>query len=1069
MAKTKKPTGLSIRRENDWFILKWKCGDSNYSDGQSFQYRTNLKGWTGISIGKGAREQWVKIGASGNLQWVEMRVKGNRKKYKKKNKTINPSASDWASARYTLQAPRVPEVTAKMDEVLANVCVFSWVVTTSSSDANWFTKTQYESMLVKDSDVSDGSKLAWNSSQLGWQSGDSTAENNVRITEDTSVIVDGSYTRWFRVKSYGARGSSEWAYERHVYGLSYQANVLSAVATIQEAGGFQCKVIWEAPSSESHPIDKTTVEYTITEPEAGLQCPDSASWTSAKVSEDTSDKDAVAFPIDRLLSPNTCLFVRVNTEHDGVITYGLPVLAEGGVGVLSNPTLTRVELGQDYRVTVTATNSSPVEDSFLVILYRPASDPSREIVIGTMDHGETSKNVQAPDWSDEEAFAFGIYAAVGDPDTITHDSATMKSDIVWGEGDVPKAPASVNVSQTAITGTIRVEWEWTWQDATGAELSWADHEDAWESTDEPDTYEVSSIYNSKWNISGLATGQKWYVRVRLKKGSGDSATYGPYSEIKEIDLTSAPSIPTLVLSSGVITENGSVTASWVYTTTDGTGQGYAEICEAEITSGGITHGSYKPTDDIYPKESVTYYELSGDQYVDVENIVYPDPEHDVRGDNPAEEGWYVYRETIARVQTAQHITLNAKDMGWETGHTYNLCVRVISSAGRVSDEWSAPVSIMIADPLQIEITESSLVDDSEQVVVEGETVTREFKSLIEMPLTLTVSGAGDNGNVSVIVERDGSYHIDRPDETDYTGYDKETIALQSRIGDGEIEISDLIGSFDDGASYRLIATVQDDLGQSAETSVEFEVHWEHQAKAPEGTVQIDTENMIAKIQPIAPKDTEDWQIESGDVCDIYRLSTDRPELIVKDGIFGETYVDPFATIGQFGGYRLVFRTANGDYITEENEIAWIDLVEEILEVDYTIIDFDGGRIMLEYNVDVSSSWDKDFQETQYLGGSVQGDWNVAVSRTSSVSAVAITLTDADQIEMVRRLAVSPQICHVRTKDGSSYAADVQVKESHPHDKYGQVVSYSFDITRVDTEELDGMTLAQWNELNNEEE
>lgn len=1008
MAKTKKPTGLTITRNNNAFTLKWKLGEK-YAKGQAVQYRTNLQGWTALSVGATATSRAVSLTTgtfypttARSLQWIEMRVRGAAKK-----KTV----SDWSVIRFTLQVPRIPTLTATMDDQLSNVCVFAWTTETAASDAYWFINTEYQSMLVKESNVTDGSQLVWDETQLGWQSGTSTVENSVTVTEDTSVIADGSYTRWFRVRARGPRGASGWRYAKHVYGLSYQANIISAVATVQPAGGFQCRVEWEAPASASHPIDRTTVEYTITAPEEGLTCPDSATWTSANVSADTANADAAVFPIDRLLAANQCLFVRVNTQHDNVVTYGLPVLAEGGVGVLSDPTLTSVVLGDNYMVTINATNNSPVEDSFLVILYRPSSDPAREIVIGTIPHGSTTANVQAPDWSGEEAFAFGVYAAVGNATGITHDSALMASSIVWGEGDVPKAPANVSVSATNISGTIRVEWDWTWTNATGAELSWSDHEDAWESTDQPDTYEISSIHNSRWHISGLETGIKWYVKVRLKKGTGDNETYGPYSETAIIDLTSAPSIPTLVLSESVITETGSVTASWVYTTTDGTAQTYAEICEAEITTEGIEYG-----------------------------------------------------DVIAHTETAQHVTISAEELGWQSGNTYNLCVRVVSASGRVSDEWSAPVSVMVAEPLAIAITDTSLVEDSEIITADGNVTVRYFNSLTEMPLELTVEGAGDNGNVNVVIERSTSYYVDRPDETDFTGYEGETIAVYSQTGDGEIIISDLIGTLDDGASYRLIAMVQDYLGQSAQTEIEFEVHWSHQAVVPEGTVIVEEEDLIAKITPIAPTGAL-----STDVCDIYRLSADRPQLVVKGAQFGTTYVDPYMTIGQFGGYRLVFRTANGDYITAGNEIAWLDLIDETLEIDYTVIDFDGGRIMLHYNVDVSSSWTKDFQETKYLGGSVQGDWNPAVSRTSSISAVSITITDEDQMEMIRRLAVSPTICHVRTKDGSSYAADVQVSEDHPHDKRGKVASYTFSITRVDTEELDGMTLAQWNEINIEEE
>lgn len=1229
MATTSKPTGLTLSRNGNNFTLSWKKGDNNYDAGQNFEWRTNNDAkFIANSINKRDTSKVKQLSESDYypntellLEWIEMRVRGKRAKYKKKGKTIKPTMSAWATKRLDLAPPKKPQLTATMHESQWNVCTFAWEVETSDTDIYWFNDVEWETILVRESNVTDGANLAWETDGT-YERGTGTRTDSEVITEDSFALSDGSYTRWFRVRSRGPRGASGWSYQNHVYALPYQAAIKSAAATVQPAGGFQCKVVWEAPANPSHPIDKTTVEYSITVPDANLSCPDDASWTSANVSADTENKDAVVFPIDRLLANDQCLFVRVNTEHDGVNTYGVPKLVDGGVGALSNPTLNSVTIGDNYMVTINATNASTVADSYLVILYRPASDPTREIVLGTIPHGQTSKSVQAPDWSGETAYAFGVYAAVGDSTTISHDGALMKSEIVWGTGNVPKAPENVTISATNISGTIRVEWDWTWTEADGAELSWADHEDAWESTDEPDTYELSNIRNSRWNISGLETGVKWYVKVRLKKGTGENETYGPYSETKIIDLTSAPSIPTLVLSEPVITEKGSVTASWVYTTTDGTAQTYAEICEAELTTEGIEYG-----------------------------------------------------DIIAHTETAQHVTINAEDAGWQTGETYYLCVRVVSASGRVSDDWSAPVPIAIAEPLEVNITETSLVeeidetnprtfsgnpisfdteiaedftklevaleatqsgsgtpspsnvrpisghtevtvtvaDDADDPTVSedyttalgrtvfggtldlvsgvltvtwasvdfgslgwakntlngvitfyaalsdaklpssnsvkanimsssyeadtannvytnttsgrfslntsgyiqvrnsnysdastfktamtGQTIcyelatpqtyqltpqqintllgvnnvwsddgelniriaesARDIYALKEMPLTLTV----DKTNITAVIERANSYHIDRPDETSFDGFENETIAIKK----GNVEsfdIEDLIGSLDDGASYRLIVTVKDELGQSAEDSIDFEVHWTHQALIPEGQVVIDSEEYIAKITPQAPQDAL-----STDKCDIYRLSSDRPELVVKGGTFAETYVDPYPAIGQFGGYRLVFRTANGDYITEDNEIAWLD-IDETLDIGYTIIDFDGGQVFLEYNVDVSNSWAKDFQETKYLGGSVQGDWNPAVSRTSSINAVTITIVDEEQIEMIHRLAVTPSLCHVRTTGGASFSADVQVTENYTHEKRGKIASYTFAITRVDTEDLDGMTLAQWEDLQEEDE
>ena len=124
-----------------------------------------------------------------------------------------------------------------------------------------------------------------------------------------------------------------------------------------------------------------------------------------------------------------------------------------------------------------------------------------------------------------------------------------------------------------------MNWAWSWEDADSAELSWADHEDAWESTDEPTTYTITKLHAASWNISGLEVGTRWYVRVRLIKTVGDDQSYGAYSDIRSILLSSAPVTPVLDISSGVITIDGQATASWTYSSTDGSDQSFAEISD----------------------------------------------------------------------------------------------------------------------------------------------------------------------------------------------------------------------------------------------------------------------------------------------------------------------------------------------------------------------------------------------------------------------------------------------------------------------------------------------------------
>ena len=1011
MAKTATPSGLTITRSDNTFTCKWKRNNSPTS--QQFQYRLNVGGkwgkWTSLSITSGQTSRAIAPSKSSYypsgkvLGVLQFRVRGKK----------NGKWSAWVLKTYYLAFPNTPTVTATLSNDYTNVCDFAYSVAVSTTDAKQFTNIEWQSVLQDGYSESQIKSIANWSTLTDYKSGVRTDTSyTITVTEQTTNIQSGSHTRWFRARARGMRGASDWAYTKHVYASPYQAVITSTKAT-QTATGNLVNVNWKVDEgSSAFPIDNVTVRYSMTVPDADMAFPSSGTWTDANISVDAGKLGAATFGIDTPLDIDQCLFVQVNTKHDTVTTYGIPTIVQKGR--LDTPTGLSVSTNNTtYKATVTATNGSNVPDSFLAVKYCPASNP-QGLVLGIIPHGSSSVTIQCPNWSAETAIAFEVYAVQGSYTTTSLQggvteyriNANMTSAPVSDGGSIPVAPQNVSVTATDVVGTVQVKWSWSWADADGAELSWADHEDAWESTAAPSTFEVTNLHSSKWNVVDLETGVTWYFRVRLFNKTGDDVTYGAYSDTYTIDLSSAPTTPVMKLSAGVIPTDGMTTATWAYITTDGTAQSYAEICEATYVSNVLTYGN-----------------------------------------------------VIASTQTAQHIDIYAEDVGWSAGEVHYLCLRVQSASGKLSDSWSDPVPVIIAEPITCTITSTSLVNDSETITVDGVTSVRNFKALTELPLTITVSGAGDADNVTVAIERTANYFLDRPDETEFVGYEGETVALGRRSGDGNVvfDVDDLLGMLDDGASYRIVATINDELGQSATDTLDFEVVWDHQALMPTATIALNGD--IMEITPVAPTGTV-----AGDVCDIYRLSADKPQLIVSGAAWGTKYVDPYPTIGDFGGYRIVFKSKYGDYITTDNILAWEDYGKDENVYYYTpksIIDFGSETVELLIDMTLSNEWSKDFKETKYLGGSVTGDWNKAVSRTGSINATNIRFLDAETISLLHRLADHTGICHVRMPDGTNIHADVEVSLNSDWGNSPKTTECSLSITRVDGEGLDGLTYAEW--------
>lgn len=1017
MASTSKPNGLSIARDGGLkFVVSWKVTDRDYAAGQQLRYRVKKStgietAWTTVSVASNFQTRSFTIPAASYapntsqiIDQIEVQVRGKRSATTQQGRTTTYDWSEWSKAVWSQKAPNRP--TVKTDLTASNQTEFSWIAENSGSDNRPFTRTQWQTIIKKACKETDGSKLAWNSSNPGWSTGNGSDTGSQTFTEDTTRLAADSYTRWFRIRSRGAAGNSAWRYAKHVYAKPYKPVIRSTKVT-EGSTSTTVVVKWEVQSTAAHPIDDVTLQWAIETPDPGLACPAGASWQDGVIIQDTKDADAAKFTINEVVGRDECLFVRVVAEHDisvnpNNITPSEPALVKKGM--LTAPTIISVTTNEStHKATIVAANNSDVTDSKIAVVFRMNGVNT---IVAVIDAGETTASgVQCPDWG-SNTIAYGLKAFQGTATAKTRADGVavytlqknMYSENVWQSGNVPKEPANVTAdAATDALGEVIVTWDWSWADANQAEISWSTNPNAWESTEGPQTYVLDNTYAARWRVTGLETGRTWFFAVRLMIANSDnSVTYGPYSDPVSVDLSTAPNIPILALSAPIVPVTGEITATWEYNSTDGTDQAYAEICECTVNGSTVTYGS-----------------------------------------------------VIAHADTARHVTMSAGI--WTAGETYYLAVRVTSESGRVS-QWSDPIPVYIAEELIIQIDSTSLEMAS---ISDGSGGTRTVTALTEMPLQASILGAGEGGTTTLMIIRADEYNMIRPDETYRNGYEGETIALIRQTGEDAISIgtADLIGLLDDGAKYVLIAMVEDGFGQSDTEEIPFEVHWEHQAGIPTATVAV--EDNVACITPAAPS-----SYAAGDTCDIYRLSADRPQLIFRGAAFGTKYVDPYPTLGEHAGYRCVCVTKNGDYITADNQPAWVDITEKLFDNKTGLIDFDGEQLEVEFNVSISDTYGKDFKETKYLGGSVKGYWNKAISRNSNISAKLLT-EDAESIKLVRKLADYPGICHVRTQSGSSYAADVQVSNGQSHDNGGQIEDLSLKITRIEPEDLDGLPYSEW--------
>lgn len=840
--------------------------------------------------------------------------------------------------------------------------------------------------------------------------------------------------------------------------------------------------------------------------ETNLVEPLNPNWQDAEIGGDNTivpskpagaleDRTAmIGFSIDNEIPGDQLLYVRVVTTYNSKSTYSGYYMCTDDSGEVSDKEtlLTEPSFGDNpspgstNHWSLSISNNSEASGVYIAVVFIPPNTEDGTEVISVLkpnQNGEASGSIEIPpQYATTGGWGFGTYAFIGQyslsariggagtgSSDLGYDlylvSPIIRSKLVTWGGDIPLPPTDVTANHIG-SGNVLVTWNWNWKEADRAEIAWSDYSEALDSNNPPTTYEVPNSKNNRLIVRDLELGKTWYFWVRLIKEENPSV----WSNVVFENLSSSPSVPSLSLSKRYINLNEKFTASWTYVSTDGSSQQAAKICLCDVNNGTVT---YQDT-----------------------NLIAEIPNEEVQD------------------KEVQYVILDPKSdkLNWEEGKDYYLAVQVTSDSGMISEKWSDPVQITTIKPITSSLISSSLsptaadYDSTATYSIGDYTIHRitdpdepekergilykcintistaeewneenwmidenqQYLELSVLPLTANVVGSDNVTGITAIIERSRDYFVDRPDEGTYGGHAGEIAAQINSDGYISINQSDLIGYLDDGAYYYLTIRSTDNYGQSHEVRYEFVVHWTHQALEPVASIELDKEYRASKITIGTPEIPQGDSIE-GDSCDIYRKSADGYEILYSGASFNETYVDPYPTLGDHGGYRVVYKTRNGDYIMSDNNFAWIDLDDEeyFLHSKGHLIDFDGDQIELMYNVDIDNSWRKDFTETHYLGGSIQGDWNDGVSKTTSMN-VNILMADWESISDMRRLARHKGECHVRTRDGSNFLANVEVSEKLPYAVYTtpdgkdtQLCEYSLSITRLDPIEPDGMTLEEW--------
>lgn len=1065
-------TGLNITRESNKFSASWTIKAQKVTK-QSIRYRTNngaqWSDWTTKELNKSATSFSFDLSPSAKITDIEVQTQVKRSNTSKVKYLV--SAWESSAAKFTPEVPPKPTLSVSKDS--ANMTTFSWSIETDDTAKKWYFRTYYRTKCTTTPD-----------SASGWGAWTYATADSYTFTDNTLGT-----TRIFQIKSVGPAGDSAIVTERHIINTAPIATWAdkNPVTYTKETSYYQMTYNCNIKGS-AYNVDSIVPQYVVTTPSSTMGVPNGTSWTDGTTYNYSNGKSnyTLAITTSELVSDDKCLFCRVKTVHDNVESYSkaLRIIT----GKLSTPdvTITTTTPSQSgFTVNITVNDwETDVPGTFMQVFLEKASKTGQAnyIKLGKVNNGAASASINSTiDLTGEAGYAIHVR-------NVTSDGISMVSGYASMSVSMPSAPTLSSVLATTTPGKVYLEWTNNWSDATGVIIAWTDDPDNWMSNDDPETYEITETA-SNWYITGLETGKTWYFRVRSVKTERDAQAFSGWSAEKTIDLSSAPAVPVLYLSDETITEEGMVTAYWSYVSTDGTGQIAGNIVQATYSGGAWSYGksigatTTEQHIDLYAVDNgwtngqTVYLALQtrsgsgglSEYSTPVQLVIADKPKVSITATS------FANQDTVTEYFVGDGVTTQFNCMYSNISTTptilidnvrvspmYNALLR--DNGNNLVDNSGNKLIATLRNIVSYEngtiVFSSAPADDSDIKVTY---TTKGTKTLRAMPLTATITTTSA-ASLTVAIERAVTYPMVRPDGEHTDGAEGETVYVNTIPAEASnaisIGVDNLIGRLDDGAWYTLVATAKDRFGQTNEQRIPFRVHWSHQAWVPTATFVTDSTEYIAKITPVAGA-----SYVSGDTCDIYRLSTDKPELIVQGADFGTQYVDPYPAFGENSGYKIVTVTETKDYITPSNDFAEYDTViaednaYTQLKPGLMVIDFDGDRIEMEYNISLDNSWDKDFKRTVYLGGHVAGDHNKAVTRDLTASSILFRANNDDVDQQMRHLADYPGLCHIRTPEGSSFTADIQVTEAQAFDS--AQIEYSLKIQKVDSVGFDGMTYAEW--------
>lgn len=626
------------------------------------------------------------------------------------------------------------------------------------------------------------------------------------------------------------------------------------------------------------------------------------------------------------------------------------------------------------------------------------------------------------------------------------------SDFSDSYSSIPATPAGFTTIKANSKTSVYLEWAAVTAAKT-YEIEYTTESRYFDISDNTTT--ISGIETTKYEKTGLETGDEYFFRLRAVNESNEVSAW---SEVSSIAIGKKPTAPTTWSSSTKIVTGETLNLYWIHNAEDGSSETYADL-ELYINDVKETHTieNTETDEDLIDKTKV--YTIDTSSYIEGSKIQWR-----VRTAGVTKEygDWSVQR--TVDIYAPPTLELNVTDVnGNELDTVTSLPIYISALPG---PKTQAPLSYSVT-------------------VISNDTYE-------------TVDNMGNTKNVK------------SGDEVYSNFFDtKESLALQLSANHIDLE---------NGINYTLTTVVSMNSGLTATASKTFTVSWVDESYSPNAEISIDEDTFVAYIKPYCEDRTITYYIvskvdstytittetidsvygeivegvttttgeqvhygttdegnevyycivETSTIVEGVKLSVYRREFdgtfteiaTGLDNVKGTVCTDPHPAL-DFARYRIIAITDSTGAVSYydvpgypvgesaviiqwDEEWSYFDTSEE---TELSEPPWAGSLLRLPYNIDVSDKHSPDVTAVEYVGRKHPVTYYGTQLGESASWKVEIEADDKDTLYALRRLAVWMDDVYVREPSGSGYWANITVGFSQTHCEL--TIPVTLDIVRVE--------------------